>query len=188
VPPEPPESGLLFLDACCLIDLFATGHIAAVLEVLPPRFATSELVADREVLAIDGAPAPEGSEERIRVSPRSLETSGQLAILPLASEREQAEFVRFAGDLDDGEASVCALAVVHGGGVATDDRKALRILGQAELQDPVLQTPELLFDWAQRSRASEDEIREALTRVRDRARFYPRADAPCFGWWESFFR
>lgn len=183
---KPSEDRLILLDACCLISLFATGRIEAVLDVLPHRFATSELVADGEVLAIGGAQAPDGSTERVPVSPRTLEASGRLAILPIASEREQTEFVRFAFHLDDGEASACALAVVHGGAVATDDRKALRILGQAGIQ--TLQTPELLFEWAQRSQASEDDIRRALTDVRDRARFYPRADAPVFGWWESFFK
>lgn len=184
---KPREGSLVFLDACCLINLFATGRVEEILEVLPYRFATSELVADEEVLAIRGATAPEGGLEREIVTPRRLSTPDLIAILPIASEREQAELVRFAADLDDGEASVCALAVVHGGAVATDDRKALRMLDQKERAVPVLQTPELLQEWAG-SGVADVAVREALTGVRVRGRFYPRGDAPAFAWWESFFK
>ena len=182
---EASAGGLLFLDACCLINLFGSGHIEDVLELLPYRFATSELVADHEVLTIRGAEAPDGSSERLALSPRDLEASNRLSVLPIASDQEKREYVRFAADLDDGEASVCALAVVHGGGVATDDRKALRILGGLGVQVPVFQTPELLFVWAQHSKAPESKVREALLAVGDRASFYPRKGAPRFQWWET---
>jgi len=180
------EGDLLLLDACCLINLFATGHIEAILETLPYRLATSELVADTEVLTIRGEEHPDGSTNRVRLSPRSLETSGHLTILAIASEVEVDAFIRFTADLDDGEASVTALAVAHGGGVATDDRKALRALSRTQV--PVVQTPELLFAWAQRSRTAEAEVKKALREIRGRARFYPRKVAPCFHWWDGLFK
>lgn len=180
-----PAGGLLLLDACCLINLFGSGRIEDVLEALPYRLATSELVADTEVLTIRGAADPGGSAERENLSPRSLAASDHISILQIVNEREVDQYVRFAADLDDGEASVCALAVVHDGAVATDDRKALRILSAAGI--PAVQTPELLFTWAQRAQIGETEIRVALREIRGRARFYPRKDAPCFQWWESLF-
>ena len=189
--PRTPEGGLLLLDACCLINLFASGQMEVVLGLLRYRFATSELVAEREALSIRGAPQTGGEPERINLAPRDLERSGGLAVLPVASEREQSEFVRFAAELDDGEASVCALAVVHGGGVASDDRKALRILGRVGSEVSTLwtvQTPELLYQWARRSRASAAEIREALRAVADRGSFYPRTRAPRYDWWVRSFR
>jgi predicted nucleic acid-binding protein len=185
-PEKPAEGGLLLLDACCLINLYGTGHIEDVLEILPYSVATSERVADCEVLTIRGTVQPDGSTERVTLSPRSLETAGHLSILPVASEQEIDELARFAANLDDGEASVCALAVVHGGGVATDDRRALRILRHTQV--PVVQTPELLFAWAQRSQASGTVVRDALRAINDRARFYPRKDAPCFHWWAGHFK
>lgn len=89
--------------------------------------------------------------------------------------------------MDEGEASVCALAVIHGGAVATDDRGALRMLGRIAPRVPTLQTPELLYEWAGLSRASKDEIAGMLRLVQQRARFYPSRKAPRFEWWESFF-
>ncbi len=108
--------------------------------------------------------------------------------MELNSWEEKAAFTRFAIELDDGEASVCALAVHHDGGVATDDRKALRVLAAADLKGPALQTPELLFEWARRERIPEHQLREVLRAVRDRASFIPHKSAPHFLWWNGFIR
>ncbi len=182
---RPDEGALVFLDACCVINLFATGRIEEILRLLPYRFAVSQLVADEEVLSIRGAADSTEHSEREAVSPRELESPGCLTIFDVATPEERAEFARFAVDLDDGEASSCALAIVHGGGVATDDRKALRVLEHSAAQVTTLQTPQLLHEWARRSGASAVQIREVLLSVRDRARFYPRSAAPHFSWWDN---
>jgi len=185
---ERPESPILLFDACCLINLFASGRIEEILDCLPFRCATSRLVASREVLAIAVeafATEPLGREI---IPPGRLESMPNLALLDLETDQELAGFVGFALELDDGEASVCSLAVARGGGVATDDRKALRIM--AGLTPPVLtvQTPELLYEWAERLKLPEAEIRSALRQVQRRGRFYPRVGAPRFEWWETFFQ
>lgn len=187
MPKKPSEGALLLLDACCLINLFATGRIEEILRCLPWRFATSQLVATREVLAIRRSAEAGEPLEREVISLVQLERSGSLTFLDFSTEEEKIEFIRFAMELDDGEASICALAVTRGAGVATDDRKALRILDQVAPQVPVAQTPEILYEWAHLSQAREGEIGDVLKAVRDRARFYPRRDAPRFDWWESFF-
>jgi hypothetical protein len=182
------EGSLLLLDACCLINLFATGRSEEILHGLPYDFATSRLVAEREVLSIAHPAGPDAPMEREVISPHRLEGSEDLAILDLSTEEEMAQFIGLAANLDDGEASVCALAKVRGGAVATDDRKALRLLGRTAPPIATVQTPEILWEWARRSRAPEDEIRNLLRAVQQRARFFPRRDAPLFDWWNSFFR
>lgn len=82
---------------------------------------------------------------------------------------------------------ICAVAVHRGAVVATDDRKALRVLGREAPQVPTLQTPELLYEWARLAKPPKRHIADALHAVRDRARFYPRRDAPRSEWWASFF-
>ncbi|HXO30079.1 MAG TPA: hypothetical protein VOA80_22205 [Thermoanaerobaculia bacterium] len=185
---ERPEAPLLLFDACCLINLFATGRIEEILACLPFRCATSRLVASREVLAIavEGLAAEPLGRDVIPAS--RLETVANLALLDLDTDEELAAFVGFALELDDGEASVCSLAVARGRTVATDDRKALRIM--AELTPPVLtvQTPDLLFEWAERLEPPKAEIRSALQRVQRRGRFYPRVGAPRLEWWETFLQ
>jgi hypothetical protein len=167
------------LDACCLINLLATGRLDQILADLPYRFVTSSFVASREVLAL----ASSGPGEREIIPSARLESLKDLQIVELATEQELTAFVRFAAELDDGEASVCALAAVRGGVVATDDRKALRLLSREFPARSSIQTPELLWEWSQRSRISSGEMRSLLLSVRDRARFLPRWDAPHFAWW-----
>jgi hypothetical protein len=183
---RPSGRPLLLLDACCLINFFATGRIEEILEILPFRCATSRLVATREVLAIGRDPVGTDPIQRDVLSPSALERLENLALLELATEQEVDDFIRFAAELDDGEASVCALAVARGCPVATDDRRALKVLNKALPAVPAVQTPQLLYTWAQLSRASNVAIAEALRAVRRRARFYPRRDAPHFAWWASF--
>ena len=184
---RPDEGTLVLLDACCVINLFATERIEEILRQLPYHFAVSQLVADEEVLSIRSDADSTEHPDRESMSLRELESSGCLEIMDAATLEEKTEYARFAVDLDDGEASTCALAVVHGGGVATDDRKALRVLERSAAQVTTLQTPDLLHEWARRSRARSKEIRQALFGIRDRARFYPRRGAPHFSWWEGFF-
>lgn len=186
MPPKTFGKPLLLLDACCLINLLAAGRIEEILHVLPFRFATSRLVAEKEVLAIardseDGQPI-----EREVISPAMLEGLEGLDLLELSTEKEIGDFVRFAMELDDGEASVCALAIARGGRLATDDRKALRVFHREVPQALSVQTPELLYEWARLSKAADAEIRRVLTAVRRRARFYPRKDVPRSDWWSRF--
>jgi predicted nucleic acid-binding protein len=177
------SSKLLFLDACCLINLFATGRIEEILHVLPYRFATSRFVATKEVLTI--ARADQGGEpiEREVISLAQLEGSGILSFSDLSTDQEMEDFVRFAEELDDGEASVCTLALSHRGGIATDDRKTLRVLARMVPRVDVVQTTELLYEWAQLSKASDRSISDVLQAIRIRGRFHPRRDAPRFDWW-----
>jgi hypothetical protein len=187
MPPKNPEHPVLVLDACCIINLFATGLVEEILASFPYRLATSRLVATREVLSIARLTAPpDGPLEREVIAPARLENMENLAVLDLVTDAERADFVRFTAEIDDGEASVCALAVAHQGGVATDDRRALRVLGQMSPRVPTMQTSELLHHWARVARAPESTVRDVLRAVRLRARFYPRRDAPRFEWWDRY--
>lgn len=182
------ESPLVLLDACCLINLFATGRCELILERLPYRFATSRFVAAREVLTLARGDEGDGPLVREAISPSRLESMEDLELLDLTTDEEVAGFVGFAAELDDGEASICALGVPRGATVATDDRKALRVLGRRAPDVPRLQTPEILYAWAQLSLATEREVAEALLAVRWRRRFHPHRDAPHFDWWERLAR
>jgi hypothetical protein len=186
--PSPPEGSRVLLDACCLINLLATDRHEEILRILPWACATSRLILSREILFLARGAAPGALLEQEIIPPERLEGLDHLTILEVSSHRVSIELRRFAAEeVDDGEASICALAVVHGGAVATDDRRALRVLSRIAPRVPILQTPELLYEWARLSRASKFEIADALRLVQHRARFLPSRKAPRFEWWESFF-
>ena len=120
---------LLWVDACCWIDLLATEHIEEILASLPYRCAVPEYVAEHEVLTVLSR---SGTEEKHSLLEWGKE--GLVSVTPIQTESEQEAWVRFATYLDDGEAATFALASVHGGSVATNDRKALSVL--APLLEP----------------------------------------------------
>ena len=181
------ERPLLLLDACCLINLFATERIEEILAALPYRFATSRFVATKEVLSIARSTEAESPLEREIIEPHRLEDLENLSLLDLTSQEEMADFVRFAADLDDGEASVCALAISRKGRVATDDRKTLRLLRRMVPEVATIQTSALLYEWARLCKIPKDTTGDVLRLVRQRARFYPPREAPYFEWWAGFF-
>jgi predicted nucleic acid-binding protein len=184
VPANRPNRQLLFLDACCLINLVATDQIEKILGALPHDCATSRLVVSTEVISVGQSAATSAAMERETLAPSYLESLEALRILDLSSKGDLARFIQFAAELDDGEASVCALAVTHGGAVATDDRKTLRLLERKHPQVAVVQTPELLYAWAELAGLRDQEMGKVLRSVYQRGRFYPRRDVPRFDWWE----
>lgn len=181
----PKGGSRVYLDACCIINLFATGRIEEILAALPFHFSVSRYIADHEVLRISTGGA--GQPSRL-LSLSELAEVGLLTIEDVRSESELAQYVRFAAVLDDGEASVCALAMTHHGTLATDDRKALRVIRQCATPLPSLETPELLYRWSRVNEVPEEEVRRVLSGVRERARFVPRRAAPHYEWWMAHLR
>ena len=102
---------------------------------------------------------------------------------------EQRELIRFAVDLDDGEARTCALAMTRNARVATDDKKAIRVLRAAVGEeagsddDPCLRTSELLFDWAEREQVPEADLVQIVRSIARNATFLPPRSDPHFDRW-----
>jgi predicted nucleic acid-binding protein len=133
-------------------------------------------VAAEEVLTV----GDEGEDQHPRIA--ALVAQGDLEEFDIQTPAEQRELVRFALQLDDGEAHTCALAVVRGGCVATDDRKAIRVLGEI-LEQPCLHTSQLLRQWAEQERVPHEELARLLRSIARRASFLPPRADPNFQWW-----
>jgi hypothetical protein len=187
------EADLVLLDACCLINLFATGRTEEILQALSYRFAVARYVVEEEVLEIDAEepdPTSASGERRVSLHPllAELVEKGIMEQLDLDSEEERGELLRFAAELDDGEAHTCALALVRGARVATDDRKAIRILRSAwesrgDEREPVLRTSELLFSWADTQRIARPDLVRIVRAIARRASFFPPRSDPYFERW-----
>lgn len=191
-----PEGDLVLLDACCLINLFASGHGEEILRALPYRWAIARYVVEEEILEIEVEGLEKGDEpsssDRGRLPLRPLLAEllekGLMEELDVGSEEEQAELVRFAAELDDGEAHTCALAIVRHGRVATDDRKAIRVLRSAWKSrghegEPVLRTSELLFSWADAQRIARPNLVRIVRAIARQASFFPPRSDPYLERW-----
>jgi hypothetical protein len=184
---------LVLLDACCLINLFATGRAEEILGALPYRFAVARYVVEEEVLEIGAEGGEEGShaeEGRVSLHPllAELVDRGILERLDIGAEEEEAELVRFAAELDDGEAHTCALALARRARVATDDKKAIRLVRSAwksrgHEMAPVLRTSDLLFSWARAHGLGDPDLVRIVRAVARRASFFPLKDDPHFARW-----
>jgi predicted nucleic acid-binding protein len=170
------------VDACCIINLYAaTDDFCSLLQAMGPSFHIPQIVLE-ESLYVDG---PDEQDERKTVREEidlSLAIEANLLrTCNLETAQENALFIRFVSELDDGEATCLAIAQVRGWTVATDDRKAQRLAGECAID--VVTTPELLKRWADLQEVNDMQIRAALQRVRDFARFVPRRDAVLSEWW-----
>lgn len=181
------ERERILLDACCVLNLYSTGQMEAILRALPWRCAVAERVASESLYIRRGGDG-EDADEREPVDLSPLIAQGLIEVLPLETEEEAASFVGFAADLDDGEAMTCALALHRGGVVGTDDRKARRVCGMQEPSLEIQTTPAMLKAWGESGRIAKTELRQALLRIQERARFTPGKRDPLQVWWEAALR
>ena len=100
----------VILDACCLITLHESGHMADILESIPSSVAVAAYVRDEEILRFDLQPFID---------------RGLIFIVDLESEDEENTAVDFAFMLrDNGEAFTGAIALHRNWAIGTDDRQA----------------------------------------------------------------
>lgn len=193
-----PASGarsLLLLDACCVINLLASGEARAILGALEGAdidVGVTRLVAEQEVLNVssaageeegDAAVDPERPKSTLMLQP--FVDEGLVRVLVPEGEREVGTYVDLALQLDDGEAMTGAIAIHRGGEVATDDRKAIRVLGAQSRAPAVRRTSWLVRRWAQSADVGRKRLRSALLAVERRGSFLPPPDDPLRSWWWS---
>lgn len=171
------------IDACCLINLYASGRIHNILPACGGDFYISEQVG-RESLSIR-EPDPHDPSVLV-VSPLDLSvplSTGLLLSCRVEGATEIQSYVEFATELDDGEASCLAIAKSRGWLVATDDPKAIRVASESGIA--IITTPELIERWVKATGPSQSEIIDTFRRIERFASFRPRRASPLHAWWMS---
>ena len=115
----------------------------------------------------------------------SLLEEGLIQLMCLEHPAEEISFIDLAANLDDGEAVTGALAFRRGWSVATDDRKARRVLGQLSPPVELVSTLELLKLWAEEVQVPSDELGAAMAEMQSSASYRPGARDPLYEWWRS---
>ncbi|MBC8876074.1 MAG: hypothetical protein H8E44_42150 [Planctomycetes bacterium] len=170
------------VDACCIINLYsASDDLCSLLQAMASVFHVPQIVVEESLYVCrpDEEDERKTVREEIDLSPAVEDNLVQ--ICDLQSPEENALFVHFAADLDDGEAACLAIAQARAWTVATDDRKAQRLAGESGIA--VVTTPELMKRWADAESVSDEEVRTVLQRIRNFARFVPRRGSVLHGWW-----
>jgi hypothetical protein len=171
------------VDACTLINLYASGQFQAIIPACGGNFHVSEQV-QRESLSIR---EPDPADASLLIpSPIDLSneiTSGLIKECRLEGKVEFEHYVNFAIHVDDGEASSLAIALSRKWTLATDDRKAIRLATESGI--PVITTPELVERWSNATKPTNDEIADTLRAIERFAKFRPRRGNPLHEWWTS---
>lgn len=163
------------IDACCLINVAASGQGEAILRALgSPVLVPTEV--GNEILYL----APESEDEgRTPIDFPTL--SAQLGLVPTSAENAEDVdlFIKTAAELDDGEAMALTLSQSRKLTLLTDDRKCIRIATERAVA--VLSTAQLVQRWSIDSDAAS--VSMAIGRIERLARYRPSERDPLAKWW-----
>ena len=177
----------VILDACGMINLYASGRFVQIMTVLKrdwylPSAASREAQTYRQ-------PDPDDPEKLV-MAPIDLKPaidSGVLRLCDCEGEREIELYFEVASRIgDDGESMGLAIAKCRGWSVLTDDKKARRIA--KELGVPVLGTPEIMRQWATATKPGVQELSQVLEAIERFSNDRPGPSAAQFKWWVASIR
>lgn len=177
------DAPLLILDACAVINLYATGVMDRILVTSTDTPTVCDVVQNEAQFVRRGGQGPDARDlERIDLDP--LLRAGILTVLSASTEHEFETFIDLvAFGLHAGEAMSGAIAIHRGGIVVTDDRAATTRLRQSDVS--TMSALELVKRWADRERVTGDTLVDVLVHIRERARYVPATSHPFRLWWDT---
>lgn len=170
----------LLVDACVLINLVASGHLEEILAANEVSLVAVEEVIE-ETLYIRDAADPGQLRE---IDMNRLQAMGHVRVIKLEGSEED-KFVELAGRLDDGEAATLAAGMNRSLTVATDDKAALRLIDELDLEVGTTSTSKLLRAWADSDPDAGEMVVEALRRIERLASYKPNLADPNHDWWRE---
>jgi len=170
------------IDACCLIDLFASGQAEAILRATGHTWhLPTSVQAEVQYVRQHDSDNP-GSYRNVTVDLTPLVKSGVLTPCQPDDPQEQARYVHYATLFrSDVEAMCLALAECRSWIVATDDRRAINVAQQGRLT--VVSCPELVKAWADVTQPDATSLVQVLTDTQTFAQFQPNQTMKHAGWW-----
>ncbi|MEW5960691.1 MAG: hypothetical protein AB1801_23450 [Chloroflexota bacterium] len=174
----------IILDACCIINLYASKQIDFILRTIPRSVCVAAYVKNEEILRTYDVLS--NSTEDVDLQP--LIDQGLLFLVELDLETEAEAYVNFSTVLDDGEAITGAIALHRNWAIATDDKAAIKIFEREAPQLQIITTPELIKYWVDTTHPSFDTVNQCLQNIIIGARYRPNAKHCLYDWWQSFIK
>lgn len=140
---------LTLLDACAVVNLYATRHLAEILGAVGGTVAITDIV-EREAQYVLRGGDGDDVRERDPVILAPLIATGAISVVTSDDDEELLTFIDLTQHLGDGEAMTAALAIHRGFVIVTDDRKAERILNTSGV--PLRFSLDLIKTWLDRER------------------------------------
>jgi hypothetical protein len=174
----------LIWDACALLNLAATRRASDILAVFGCPSHVVRQVREGEILYLRPLPEEDLQGSLVSVDLASLFSAGALLEVELTAA-EQAAFVAFAAEMDDGEARSAAVAAHRGWWLVTDDRVSLRVARGHTTPIHTITTPDWVKQWAEAASIEEAMVAETLRRIQVCANYIPRRVHPLKAWWDA---
>ena len=113
----------LVLDACCILNFCASGHLIEIVKSIPAQVVITEVVREKELLILQRL--KEEKNEDANQFEIAIE-KGLISVIDFDSDIEEETFVNYVFELgDDGESATGAIAFHRKWAIATDDKKAI---------------------------------------------------------------
>jgi hypothetical protein len=175
----------IILDACCIINLYASGEMGDILKSISKSVAVAAYVRDEEALRIYSGLEGDETQKYEQIDLQPFIDCGLLIVVSPETEAENITFVNFAAILDDGEAVTGAIALHRNWSIGSDDRKAPSSFAQNTPHLQVITTPELLKYWVDATSQPFEVVSQALHKIRIRARYEPNLRHKLYLWWQK---
>ncbi len=170
------------IDACCLLNLIAAGNILHENSTkLGFSIFVPKIVAKESTYILEPDDDQSGQLVRQEVDMNRYVERQLLSYCDIEGSVEAELYVKFAVQLDDGEAACLAIAKSRSWIMATDDRIARRMAMEQSVK--VLGTPEIVRTWAECNCVSHGEIALAIGNIQRFAKYTPRANGLDADWW-----
>jgi len=172
----------VILDACGVLNLYASGRFVAILTALRNDWYLPAAVERESNQFRQPDPADPDKLIALPIDLLPAIQSGILTRCDCDSEAETALYVELAARIgDDGESMGLAIAKCRGWSVLTDDKKARRIA--SELGVSVLDTSEVVKHWSDIVKPSDADLSLVLKSIERFANFCPNRRMVQFNWW-----
>jgi hypothetical protein len=170
------------IDACCLIDLLASGQAESILRATGRTWHLPTSVQAEVQYVRQHDPDNPGGYKNVPADLTPLVKSAVLTPSQPDDPQEIAQYVHYATLFrSDGEAMCLALGECRGWVVATDDRRAILVAQQAGLT--VVSCPELVKTWVDATRPDATRLVQVLIDIQTLAQFRPNQTMKQSTWW-----
>ena len=176
----------IILDACCIINLYASQRMKDILEVIPKGISVAAYVKDYEALRIYAGPIDNVQESIETINLQPFIDDELLFVADIENEVEENFYINLATRLDDGEAITSAIAMSRDWIIATDDSATLKLLQKESPNIALISTLELVKHWVDTKKPVKEIVYKTLTNIKVRGRYEPSRNHPLVEWWKRY--
>ena len=176
----------IILDACCVMNLYASGQMAEVIASIIELVAVTVYVKNIEALFIYKQSSPDTLPAKVSVDLQPLIDQGLLQTVDLETDAEKISFINLtASRMDDGEAMTGAIALHRHWAIATDDRQCRTVFRREAPQIQLISTAELVKHWVDTIKPEACVVCQVLKNIEAGANYLVGVKDPLYNWWQT---